>query len=547
MRRLLQRITTIALPVVAALWAAASAAPALAQVAPASRSDDGQQRSNVSQTFKLPSTPIEQFTLPNGLRVILSEDHSVPVISVAVYYNTGSRNERPGRTGFAHLFEHMMFQGSENVPKAAHFQYVYNNGGVLNGTTSTERTNYFETMPANQLPLALWLESDRMRSLKVTQENLDNQRNAVQEEKRLNYDNKPYINGLVHLDEMIFKNPANAHSTIGSMEDLNAATVEDVREFFRIYYAPNNAVLTIVGDFDPKQARSLVEKYFATIKRQPDPPPVDVKEPAEVALRQDTFQDQFAPVPAFMLGWKLPARRTPDFYALSLASDLLVGGESSRLYQKLIKGDESVVSLQGGIEERRGPSSLTLFMIPKPGKDATQIRQTVMSEIKRLATEGPSAEEMEKLQNNLRNAAVRERQSSLTRAQRLAEFALYDNDPNLFNTEFERYMTVTAAQIKDAVARHLDTNNVAVLDIVPARSARPATAAASVQPPVEQEQAAQPPPQVPPRPPAQPSTSAKEIAASPTVAVAPVGQRPEQTQEADPAKPAGAVADGGRP
>ncbi|HYY57312.1 MAG TPA: pitrilysin family protein, partial [Pyrinomonadaceae bacterium] len=482
-----------------------------------------------------------------GLRVILSEDHTVPVISVAVYYNTGSRNEKPGRTGFAHLFEHMMFQGSENVPKAAHFQYVYNNGGVLNGTTSTERTNYFETMPAHQLPLALWLESDRMRSLKVTQENLDNQRNAVQEEKRLNFDNKPYINGLVHLDEMIFKNPANAHSTIGSMEDLNAATVEDVREFFRIYYAPNNAVLTIVGDFDPKVARALVEKYFGTIPRQPDPPPVDVKEPAEVAVRQDTFQDQFAPTPAFLLGWKLPARRTPDFYALSLASDLLVGGESSRLYQKLIKGDESLVSLQGGIEERRGPSSLTLFMIPKPGRGAAQIRQTVMGEIKRLATEGPSAEEMEKLQNNLRNGAVRERQSSLSRAQRLAEFALYDNDPNLFNTEFERYMLVTAAQIKDAVARHLDTNNVAVLDIVPARAARPAAAAAA-QPPGEREQAAQPPPQVPPRPATEPATSAKEVAASPIV---PAGQRAEQQRpsQADPTKPteAAAVMDGARP
>jgi predicted Zn-dependent peptidase len=501
---------------------ALSVSSVLAQNGGTNRSDDRQQRSNVSQTFQLPPTPIEQFTLPNGLRVVLSEDHAVPVISVAVYYNTGSRNERQGRTGFAHLFEHMMFQGSENVGKAQHFQYVYNNGGTLNGSTSTERTNYFETMPANQLPLALWLESDRMRSLKVTQENLDNQRQAVQEEKRLNFDNKPYINGFLRMDEMIFKNPANAHSTIGSMEDLNAATVEDVREFFRIYYAPNNAVLTIVGDFDPKQARSLVEKYFGTIKRQPDPPPADVSEPVEVAVRQDTFQDQFAPTPAFMLGWKLPARRTPDFYALALAGELLVGGESSRLYQKLVKGEESVVSLQGGIDERRGPSSLTLFMIPKPGKDAAQIRQSVLAEIKRLAAEGPSAEEMEKLRNSLRNDAVRERQSSMTRAQRLAEYALYDGDPNLFNTEFERYISVTALQIKDAAARFLNTNNVAVLDIVPARAAKPA--AASVQSSGDPQQAASPPPQIPSKPPAQPATSAK------TTAAPPAGQLAEQNQ-----------------
>ncbi|MBA3804306.1 MAG: insulinase family protein, partial [Acidobacteria bacterium] len=238
MRRLLNRIAAITLLVVASLGVSAFAQE---QESHARRGDERQSRSHVSQTFQLPRTPIEQFTLPNGLRVILSEDHSVPVVAVAVYYDTGSRNERQGRTGFAHLFEHMMFQGSENVPKAAHFQYVFNNGGTLNGTTSTERTNYFETMPANQLPLALWLESDRMRSLKVTQENLDNQRKAVQEEKRLNFDNKPYINGFLRINELIFKNPANAHSTIGSMEDLNAATVADVSEFFRIYYAPNNA------------------------------------------------------------------------------------------------------------------------------------------------------------------------------------------------------------------------------------------------------------------------------------------------------------------
>jgi len=170
----------------------------------------------VAETFQLPQTPIEQFTLPNGLRVILSPDNAVPVVSVAVYYDVGSRNEKTGRTGFAHLFEHMMFQGSENVPKAAHFQHIFNAGGTMNGTTSTERTNYYETLPANHLPLALWLESDRMRSLKVTQENLDNQRQAVQEEKRLRYDNQPYVNAFLRINELIFSNPANAHSTIGS-------------------------------------------------------------------------------------------------------------------------------------------------------------------------------------------------------------------------------------------------------------------------------------------------------------------------------------------
>src|SRR4051812_32316050 len=253
----------------------------------------------------LPQIPVEQFTLDNGLRVILSEDHAVPVVSVAVYFDVGSRNEREGRTGFAHLFEHMMFQGSENVPKAGHFQYIFNNGGTMNGTTSSERTNYYETLPANQLPLALWLESDRMRSLKVTQENLDNQRDAVKEEKRLNYNNRPYSNAFLRLNELVYRNPANAHSTIGSMEDLDAATVEDVQEFFRVYYAPNNAVVTICGDFDSAEARTLVERYFASIPSQAPPPPVDVSEPEEVAARAELYKDPFAQLPAIMLGWKV--------------------------------------------------------------------------------------------------------------------------------------------------------------------------------------------------------------------------------------------------
>src|SRR5688500_7996108 len=238
----------------------------------------------MSDTFKLPPLDIEQYSLKNGLRVVLNPDMAVPVVSVAVYYDVGSRNEREGRTGFAHLFEHMMFQGSENVPKAGHFQYVFNNGGTMNGTTSSERTNYFETLPSSQLPLALWLESDRMRSLKVTQENLDNQREAVKEEKRLSYDNRPSSSAFLRLNELVYRNPRNAHSTIGSMEDLDAATVDDVREFFRVYYAPNNAVLTVVGDFDPAEARALIETYFATIPSQPAPPPVDVTEDRKSAV-----------------------------------------------------------------------------------------------------------------------------------------------------------------------------------------------------------------------------------------------------------------------
>jgi zinc protease len=422
----------------------------------------------VAETFQLPQTPIHQFTLQNGLRVILSKDQSVPVVSVAVYYDVGSRNEKTGRTGFAHLFEHMMFQGSENLPKAAHFQYIFTAGGSMNGTTSTERTNYFETVPANYLPLTLWLESDRMRSLKVTQENLDNQRNAVQEEKRLRYDNQPYVNAFLRINEMIFQNPANAHSTIGSMEDLDAATIEDVREFFRIFYAPNNAVLSIVGDFEEAETRALVEKYFATIPSQPVPSTVDVSEPDEVAQTREKYYDKLAPAPAFVLGWKIPARRTPAYYALSLAADLLFEGDSSRLYQKLVKGDESVVSIQGGVDERRGPSAWYIFALPKPGEEVATIRNQIFDEIKSLATDGPTEAEMEKLRNSLSNDAVRGRQSTMYRAQRLAEYALYDGDPHLVDSELEHYLLVTPDEIKAAVSKFLDVENRVVLDIIPA-------------------------------------------------------------------------------
>jgi zinc protease len=453
----------------------------------------------VAERFHLPSTPIEEFKLSNGLRVVLSPDRAVPVVSIAVYYDVGSRNERVGRTGFAHLFEHMMFQGSENVPKAAHFQYIFNAGGTMNGTTSTERTNYYQTLPSNYLPLAFWLESDRMRSLKVTQENLDNQRNAVQEEKRLRYDNQPYVSAFLRMNELIFANPANAHSTIGSMEDLDAATIDDVKEFFRIYYAPNNAVLTVVGDFDNDEARALAEKYFGNIPAQPVPPPVDVSEPEAVAIREETFHDPLAPAPAFVLGWKIPKRRTPDFYALSLGGTLLFEGDSSRLYQKLVKGDESVVSIEGGVDERRGPSALYIFALPKPGEDVSKIRAQIFDEIKRIAADGPTEAEMEKLRNSLCNDAVRGRQSSMYRAQRLAEFALYDSDPHLLDSELDQYLAVTAGDIKNALARYVDVDNRVVLDIipVPAAAAEHVGASASPQPAGDPHQPAAPAAQIP--------------------------------------------------
>ncbi len=422
----------------------------------------------MSETFQIPALKIEQYNLENGLRVVLNSDSSVPVVSMAVYYDVGSRNERMGRTGFAHLFEHMMFQGSENVKKAEHFQYVMKAGGTMNGTTSSERTNYYETLPASQLPLGLWLESDRMRSLAVTEENLENQRNAVKEEKRLRYDNQPYGQVFDLLTTMIYKNFANAHSTIGSMEDLDDATVDDVKEFFRVYYAPNNAVLVISGAFEQEKAKKQVEKFFADIESQPKPPAIDVEEPAEIAENYQNYEDKLAPLPAFLIGWKIPPRRTPEFDAIYLAGKLLYDGESSRLYQKLVKGEESIVQLFGFTDERRGPSSVIIGAIPKPEQDLSRIRETIMSEINDLATNGASAEEMQKLHNQLINDTVRSRQSSMARAQAIAEYALYDGDPTLINTELEDLLKITSEDIKSAVNKFLKTENRALLNVIPA-------------------------------------------------------------------------------
>ncbi|MGI8884039.1 MAG: M16 family metallopeptidase [Pyrinomonadaceae bacterium] len=421
----------------------------------------------MSEQFKLSPLEIKQHTLENGLRVVLNYDPAIPVVAVAVYYDVGSRNEREGRTGFAHLFEHMMFQGSENVKKAEHFQFIMKAGGTMNGTTSSERTNYFESLPANQLPLALWLESDRMRTLAVTQENLDNQRDAVKEEKRLRYDNQPYGQIFDLINSMVYKNFANAHSTIGSMEDLDDATVEDVQEFFRVYYAPNNAVLVISGSFERETVKELVEKYFGSIPNHPLPAALDVAEPPEVAENYKVYEDKLAPFPAFLIGWKIPPRRSPEFNALFLAGKLLYDGESSRLYQKLVKGEESIVQLFGFTDERRGPSSMFIGAIPKPDKDLSVIRDVMMSELNDLVTGGVTSDEMQKLQNQLLNDVIRMRQSSMARAQHIAEFTLYDGNPELVNSELDELLRITPDQIKAAVAKFLNTENRALLDVVP--------------------------------------------------------------------------------
>jgi predicted Zn-dependent peptidase len=428
---------------------------------------------SAAQSLQIPFT---QFQLENGLRVVLSEDHAAPVVAVVVYYDVGSRNEVKGRSGFAHLFEHMMFQGSENVSKAQHFQYVENNGGFLNASTHTDYTDYYNFLPANQLELALWLESDRMRSLKVTAVNLKNQKDAVKEEKRLSVDNQAYSPALTKMDEAIFRNWANAHSTIGSMADLDAATLKDVKDFFRIYYAPNNAVLTIAGDIDPTKTENLVRKYFDSIPRQPAPPPVNVTEPFETVLPKTVSEDPHAEVPALAIAWKLPPRRSPDSYAIEMAKAVLFDGESSRLYQELVKKKKLALEVNAMMDDRRGPSALTLLTLHKPEVKPDEVQAIVEAELERLKTEGVSDAELNKVKNLYRLAQYlsgsegeyTSLQTALGRALTFAEYTLFDGDPSLINTELDHYLAVTPAQVKEAARKYFGTANRTILHIKPA-------------------------------------------------------------------------------
>ena len=419
----------------------------------------------------LPKIDFNGHTLPNGLRVILAPDHTAPVVAISVTYNTGSRNERPGRTGFAHLFEHMMFQGSENVGKGEHFILVFNNGGNMNGTTNEDRTNYFEALAKNQLDLALYLESDRMRSLVVNQANLDNQRNAVQEERRVGIDNQPYGKAEEEIDNLAYDNFAYKHSTIGSMADLDAATVDDVKDFFRTYYAPNNAVLVLVGDFDPAEALQKVEKYFGGIPSQPAPPPVTMNEPEHYGERRETIYDPLARVPMILMAYHIPPGNTPDNYAMQVLANVLATGESSRLYQLLVKEKQLVTKVEVQADARRGPSLLYILAHLRPEVKTEDVEKAIEEEIEHVQKNGITERELEKARTQFRRSQIQSRQSDLNVAVRIGQYAVYFNDPDLINTIFEKFNAVTADQVKQAAVKYLvPTERAVVIDLPVAKT-----------------------------------------------------------------------------
>ena len=425
----------------------------------------------LAQTPKLPSLQLQDVHLDNGLRVIMAPDHAAPVFGICVTYNVGSRNERPGRTGFAHLFEHMMFEGSQNVGKGEHFILVENNGGGMNGTTTEDRTNYYEVLPKNQLDLALYLEADRMGHLAVNQPNLDNQRNAVQEERRLGIDNQPYGKSYLEIDNLSYDNFAYKHSVIGSMRDLNEATLADVQDFFRIYYAPNNAVLTLVGDFDPAAALEKVKKYFGAIPRQPSPQQPDTTEEEHYGERRETVYDPLARLPMVLMSYHIPTGNTADNYALKVLGDIVGQGESSRFYQHLVKEQQLATEIQVQVDSRRGPSLFYVFAVPRPGVKPEDLEQAIYKEIGVMAKDGVTAAEMDKARTQFRRSMIQVRESALQTAIRTGQYAVFFNDPQLINTILDKYDSVTAEQVKSAAQKYLVSTERAVVTTLPEQHA----------------------------------------------------------------------------
>ncbi|GLW55877.1 M16 family metallopeptidase [Kitasatospora phosalacinea] len=411
---------------------------------------------------------ITEHRLANGLRVVLSEDHLTPVAAVCLWYDVGSRHEVKGRTGLAHLFEHLMFQGSASVSNNGHFELVQGAGGSLNGTTSFERTNYFETMPAHQLELALWLEADRMGSLlaALDETSMENQRDVVKNERRQRYDNVPYGTAFEKLTALSFPDGHPYHHTpIGSMADLDAATLEDARAFFRTYYAPNNAVLSIVGDLDPERTIAWVEKYFGSIPAHDGKqPPRDGTLPDTIGAEVRELVREDVPSRALMAAYRLPHDGTREADAADLALTILGSGESSRLYNRLVRRDRTAVAAGFGLLRLAGAPSLGWLDV-KAGGEATleQIEAAVDEELARFAAEGPTAAELERAQAQIEREWLDRLTTVAGRADELCRYAVLFGDPKLVNGALPKVLDVTAEEVRAVAAARLRPDNRAVL------------------------------------------------------------------------------------
>jgi len=416
--------------------------------------------------------PFVAFTLPNGLRVIVHEDRSVPLVAVNIWYHVGSKDERPGRTGFAHLFEHVMFEGSANVPEGKFDELLEAAGGNNNGSTSVDRTNYWETVPSSALELALWLEADRMGWLlpAMTQEKLDGQREVVKNERRQSYENRPY--GLAWeriLAELYPSGHPYRHPTIGSMADLDAATLEDVKDFFRTYYAPNNASLAIAGDVDADSVRVLVERYFGEIPPGPPVPRVEAP-PARLEATRYLVMEDRVQLPRLYMAWHTPAIFKEGDAELDVAGSILAGGKVSRLYRKLVYEEQLAQDVSAGQDSKLLGSTFYVVVTARPGVGLAQLEAAVRAELAAMATQGVEPRELERAKNKIETAYV----DALQRvggfggkADRLNLYLFYAGDPGYVEEDLERYRRLTPSAVQEAVRRYLVDAPAVVLSVVP--------------------------------------------------------------------------------
>ncbi len=409
----------------------------------------------------------EKYELDNGLKVILHQDKSTPIVAIAVMYHVGSKNEDPERTGFAHFFEHLLFEGSENIERGEFSQYIQDAGGTLNAYTTNDNTCYFEILPSNQLELGLWLESERMLHAKVDQKGVETQREVVKEEMRVRYDNRPYGSFLKEISSRLYQKYPYMWTPIGSMDHLNAASEEDYVKFYKQFYVPNNAVLVLAGDFEPQQAKEWVSKYFKGIPQREEPiyrP--DVKEPPLSKQVRDTIFDAVQ-LPGVFKAYRTPAIGEKDFYAVKMLAQLLSEGESSRLQKALV--DEQQLAIQTGnfARDLEGPSYALAYAICNAGVDAVAVEKAMNAEIEKVQKEGVSEEEFRKLRNQLESDFVNQNATVFGIANNLATYEVLYGDANLINEEISRYMAVTREDIQNAAKKYFVEDNSVVLYYLP--------------------------------------------------------------------------------
>jgi zinc protease len=402
-----------------------------------------------------PPLKIIEKELPNGLKVVVAEDRTRPLINLQVWYHVGSKDEQVGRTGFAHLFEHMMFRGSKNVAAEEHMRLVREAGGEVNAYTSFDQTVYWETFPSNYLERMLWLEADRLSALDVSDENFKKEREVVKEERRMRFENPPY--GTL-VDEVL-KNSYVAypykHSPIGSMEDLNKAVIADVRAFHDLYYVPNNATLVLVGDFDTRVALALIEKHFAPLPKGKPIPRVTATEPAQTARREAIVKDKKAPLDAVVTAYHLPPMGHPDSYALEMASAILSSGQSSRLYKRLVYDEQSAMAAAGQGIFLEGPSIFFGYAVANQGKNIQEIVTSLEYTYNEIATKGVTAEELDKAKNQTIAGFILGREGVQAKASFLGQCAVLLHNAQRYNTELDSYRKVTAADIQRVVKQYL--------------------------------------------------------------------------------------------